>query len=122
MKNYEIIKIKHSEYKCIIFSQSYQTPFSYLDKICVELKNYNIFNCKVVFDMLLNMGNTSERFAEATFDGECFIDSTFQYIKIDKKNELRKISIEFLKNNSGILECSILNSVQKKMINKGITI
>ncbi|SQC40077.1 Uncharacterised protein [Clostridium sporogenes] len=97
MENYEIIKIRHSEYECIIFSQSYETPFSYLDKICDELKNYNLFNCKVVFDMLLNIGNTSERFAEARFDGECFIDSTFQYIKVDKKNELRKIATDFFK-------------------------
>lgn len=122
MKNYEIIKIEHSEYECIIFSESYETPFSYLEKICDELKSYNIFNGKVIFDMLLNMGNTSERFAEIIFNGECFVDSTFKYIKIDKKNQLRKISADFLRVNSNILECSILNSVQKKMINKGIAI
>lgn len=122
MENYEVLKIEHSEYAYMVFSESYETPFSYLDKICNELKNYNMLKCKVIFDMLLSMGNTSERFVEAIFDGECFIDATFKYKDIDKKNELRKISTEFFGQKSNILEYSILNSVQKKMINKGIVI
>lgn len=122
MKNYEVVKIEHSEYAYMIFSESYETPFLYLDKISNDMKNYNMLKCKVIFDMLLNMGNTSERFVEAIFDGECFVDTTFKYTDIDKKNELRKISTEFFREKSNILEYSILNSVQKKMINKGIVI
>lgn len=125
MKNYKAFKIRpleYNDYKFIIFSESYETPFSHLDKISRELKKSKTANCKVIFDMLFNMGNTSERFAEAIFDGSQFINSTFKYVKIDKKNQLRKCSVEFFKKKPEILDCSILNSIQKKMINKGIAI
>lgn len=122
MKNYEIVRIEYAEYDVMIFSASYETPFLYLEEINKELKNYNIKNSKVVFDMLLNIGNTSERFAEAVFDGECLVDSTFKFAKVDKKDQLRKISTEFFMKKSVILEYSILSSVQKKLINKGISI
>jgi len=107
MENYKVVKIEHSEYSYMIFSESYETPFSYLDKICDELKNYNMLKCKVIFDMLLNMGNTSERFVETVFDGEYFVDATFKYINIDKKNELRRISTDFFRRKSDALEYSI---------------
>ncbi|MCY6355181.1 type II toxin-antitoxin system RnlB family antitoxin [Clostridium sp. ZS2-4] len=122
MGKYEIIEINHNQYEFIIFSESYETPLLYLDEICDELKNYNVHKCKVIFDMLLNMGNTSERYAEVIFDGGKFINATFQYIKIDRRDKLRKKAIEILKEKPYILEDSILNSVQKKMINKGIVI
>ena len=72
--------------------------------------------------MLLSVGNTSQRYAEAIFDGEKFLKSTIKHLDIDKKNNLRKLSLDFFKSNSSILQSSILNSLQIKMINKGIAI
>lgn len=122
MNEYNILKINNEDYKVIIFSNSYETPLLYLEDISNELKAQNLSNCKVVFDMLLCRGNTTERYTEAIFDGERFVNSSFKYIKVDKKNELRKIALDFFKSNISILENSILTSLQRKMINKGIAI
>ena len=122
MKEYNILKITNADYKVIIFSNSYETPFLYLENISNDLKAENLSNCKVVFDMLLCRGNTAERYTEAIFDGEKFIDSSFKYLKVDKKNELRKIALDFFKSNISLLDCTILTSLQIKMIHKGIAI
>lgn len=122
MNEYNIIKVNNEDYKVIIFSKSYETPLLYLDDISKELKSQNLYNCKILFDMLLCRGNTTERYTEAIFDGEKFIESSFKYIKVDKKNEIRKIAVDFMKSNISILDNSILTSLQIKMINKGIAI
>lgn len=122
MNEYNILKINNEDYKVIIFSNSYETPLLYLEDISNELKAQNLSNCKVVFDMLLCRGNTTERYTEAIFDGEQFVNSSFKYIKVDKKNELRKIALDFFKSDISMLENSILTSLQRKMINKGIAI
>lgn len=122
MNEYNILKINNEDYKVIIFSNSYETPLLYLEDISNELKAQNLSNCKVVFDMLLCRGNTTERYTEAIFDGERFVNSSFKYIKVDKKNELRKIALDFFKSDISMLENSILTSLQRKMINKGIAI
>lgn len=122
MNEYNILKVNNEDYKVIIFSKSYETPLLYLEDISNELKAQNLSSCKVVFDMLLCRGNTSERYTEAIFDGEQFVNSSFKYIKVDKKNELRKIGLDFFKSNISILDNSILTSLQIKMINKGIAI
>lgn len=122
MNKYNILKINNEDYKVIIFSNSYETPLLYLEDISNELKAQNLSNCKVVFDMLLCRGNTTERYTEAIFDGERFVNSSFKYVKVDKKNELRKIALDFFKSDISMLENSILTSLQRKMINKGIAI
>lgn len=122
MKEYNILKINNQDYKVIIFSNSYETPLSYLEDISSELKNQSVPNCKVIFDMLLCRGNTTERYTEAIFNGKEFIKSSFKYVKIDKKNEIRKIAIDFINSNISILNNSILTSLQIKMISKGIII
>lgn len=123
MRDYKIIQTTDEKYSFIVFSESYETPLMYLDKISQELKEYNKADIKVIFDMLLNMGNTPQRFAEATFDGGSFIESTFNYFEVSKKDKLRSIGTEFLRSNIDILnDSSVLNSVQKRMIKKGMVI
>ena len=122
MPEYKILKINDENYKAIVFAQSYETPLLYLNEISSELKKQGIYNCNIIFDMLLNSGNTSQRYIEACFNDGTFLKNTIKHINIDKKNNLRKISSEFFKSNSTILQNSILNSLQIKMINKGIAI
>ena len=62
MNEYNILKVNNEDYKVIIFSKSYETPLLYLEDISNELKAQNLSSCKVVFDMLLCRGNTSERY------------------------------------------------------------
>ena len=122
MNKYSIIKINNKDYKAIIFSNTYESQLFYLEDITKELKNQKINNCKILFDNILTVGNTSERYTEAIFDGEEFINSSFKYVKIDKKSDIRKVSTDYMRSNISILDNSILTSLQIKMIKKGITI
>ncbi|MCK4260789.1 MAG: type II toxin-antitoxin system RnlB family antitoxin [Halanaerobiales bacterium] len=122
MNNYEIKRVNYENFSFIVFSQTYETPFSCLKEISKELLSYNAVKCKIVFDMLLNMGNTSERFVEAYFNGDEFEKTSFKCININKKNQLRRISCNYYKENKEMLEYSILNSAQKKMLSRGISI
>lgn len=122
MNERSIIKINNKDYKAIIFSNTYESQLFYLEDITKELKNQKINNCKILFDKILIVGNTSERYTEAIFDGEKFIDSSFKYVKIDKKSNIRKISTDYMRSNISILNNSILTSLQIKMIKKGIVI
>ena len=122
MNEYSIIKISNEDYKVVIFSNTYESQLFYLEDITKELKNQKINNCKILFDNILIVGNTSERYTEAIFDGEEFINSSFKYIKIDKKSDIRKISTDYMRSNISILNNSILTSLQIKMIKKGVVI
>ena len=122
MKTYDIIRIENEDYKFIVFSTTYESPLAYAEEISKDLSYYNIKEAKVIFDMLLNMGNESDRFTEAYFDGNKFDISSFKSIDVSKKSKLRKISCNYFKTNMELLEYSILNSMQKKMLAHGLTI
>ncbi|UII56249.1 type II toxin-antitoxin system RnlB family antitoxin [Cytobacillus spongiae] len=122
MGNFDIVSINTEEYKCIIFSTSFETPLAHLNEINQKLLNHNLNDCKIVFDMLTHIGNNSDRFVEASYDGNKLNIDTFKHIQISKKHELRKTACNYFKDNLNILDYSILSSFQKKMIEKGIAI
>lgn len=122
MNDYCVLKLENNDYAAMIISKSHETPFIYLEEIVTELKNQNIGNAKVIFDMLLCRGNSSERYTEAIFDGEVFLKSSFQFIKVNKKDILRHLAHDFYNSHIDILDNSILTSLQIKMIKKGIVI
>ena len=82
----------------------------------------NLKNNKVLFDMILCRGNTSDRFIEFKIDSNMLVKSSMSILKIGKKNNIRKLSTNILNSNKEMLENSILTSIQKKMILKGIAI
>lgn len=122
MQVFKIRELSEEDYKFVIISTSYQTPFSQLDEISHELLKTNPGSYKVVFDLLLNMGNASDRFVEAFFDGRELRKNSFKPVKLSKKNSLRKISTEFFSSNQNILNNSVLTSMQKQMLGKGMVI
>ena len=122
MENFDVMSIDLEDYKCIIFSTSFETPLTYLDDINEKLIKCDLDGCKVVFDMLTHIGNNSDRFIEVNFDGKSLDVNTFRHIKISKKHGLRKASSNYFKNHLNILDDSILTSFQKKMLQKGISI
>ena len=122
MKNYEIVEVTFENYNFIIISKTYEPPFTCLTEICQELLELKAKKGKVVFDMLFKMGNTSERFMEAYFNENEFEEESFIFVKLPKKHKIREISRDFYFKNKGVLEYSILNSFQMKMIAKGIAI
>lgn len=123
MKRYDI-KVFNRDNKdiCMIFSTSYLSPLKFVADIENELSHIYNQGIEVVFDFFLSSGNNAERFAKAYFDGRCFVKSSFDYIKIEKNDDLRKLSVQYYKDSKEEVDFAFLNNVQKKMILSGIAI
>lgn len=122
MCQFKIVPLEKELYDAIIFSESYESPLAYLDEVTEEIKKQHMTNVKILFDVLLSMGNTSERFIEAFFDGEAFDLESFQVVEVKKDDTLRQFCTNFFFENSELLEYSILTPIQKELLKKGITI
>lgn len=116
MKTYDVKKINDKWYSYIIFSTSYEDPFDDIEYIEKEL---NTFSGKVLFDLLLSNGLSSNRFVEAQFENGHFDTSSFKVLK-DINDELKSEIAKFYMENQHVLDNSILNRVQKFMIKRGI--
>ncbi|MBO3395849.1 type II toxin-antitoxin system RnlB family antitoxin [Clostridium perfringens] len=122
MKNYEIVSIDNNEYDVIIYSESRISPFKSIKNIEEDLRKMNLKNKKILFDMILCRGNNLDRFIKCDFDGNSILRDTMEVVRLSKKDVLRKISVEYLSKEKDKIENSILTSIQKRMIIKGISI
>lgn len=122
MKDYKIISINYEEYDAIIYSEARRHPLSNIEEIEQDLEKLNLKMSKVLFDMILCRGNTTDRFMECKFDGNSLIKGSMSVKSVGKKDDIRKLSTKYLVENREMVEKSNLTSVQKKMILKGITI
>lgn len=124
MKRYDIKIFNTNENKkqYIVFSTSYISPLKYINEIEQELFNQVNEEVEIIFDLILSSGNSKERYGKAIYNGKQFDRKSFQYISIPKTNELRNFSTQYYEKCSYFVENSILNSIQKKMLCKGICI
>lgn len=121
MKRYEI-SVLDEEKKCVIFSTTYISPLDFIKDIENDLKSIVNYSLEVIFDFLLSSGNSKERFGKINYTGSEFDMKSFQFIKVPQKNDLRNVSVNYYRNKDENLDNSILTSIQKKMIKKGIAI
>jgi hypothetical protein len=122
MKRYDLVEIQSDDYQYFIFSTCAETPFASLNEITTELQEHREAGIKVIFDMLMNLGNSSDRYVEAYFNGTDFEKESFNNVKVNKSSTLREISCFYYRSHPQILNKSILNSMQKNMISKGLAI
>jgi hypothetical protein len=116
MKNYEIHKNKIGDYPFVIFSTSYVSPIENIMDIEQELGFH--FKGKVLFDLLLSNGVSSNRFVEADYDGEKFDYSSFKTLN-QVGLEIKKESSEFYRTHTEFLTNSILPNAHQFLIKKG---
>lgn len=118
MKDIIINKSNNPKIKYVIFSISTDSPLFLLDKI-----NKNIYlenGQSVLFDQLLQTGDSSNRFLSLKFVNGTFDLSSIQHI--DKKQideTLYKFISDFLRNEQRLLHYSILLEEQKNFILSG---
>lgn len=117
MRTFEIRKINDlNAYSSLIFSTCYLNPLDNLCEIEEILKSQG--QGKVLFDLLLSNGNTSNRFIEAVFDGEKFITSSFKIPKcIDKS--IKELSSQYYKDNEQFWNSNIVSNAFKFLLKKG---
>lgn len=117
MKEYEIQKNSNiEEYSFVIFSTSYVSPIERLREIEKELNS--LFEGKVLFDLLLSNGVSSNRYVEAFFNGHNFEYTSFKSLS-NVKIELKKESTNFYRNHSELLKNSVLPNAYQYLIKKG---
>ncbi len=105
------------EYIYLIILCDSHSPYDYIKDIAHDVLKKGSGN--ILIDQLLHVGNTNKRFISFTLhDGELH-DGVIA--AIPKGSPYRKTTCEFLKDNS-VMDSSILTSIQKRMINKGIVI
>jgi hypothetical protein len=104
MRNFEIVK--RGKY-IFIQSTSYNSPINSLEQIATTLRK-NRYEGKVVFDLLLATGNTSNRFLITKFENKKFETSSFRKTQIPVR--IRKEIVIYYKRHSEFLSNSILSA------------
>ena len=120
MKKYNIIKLDNDmEYINLVIMCSANSPFDYIEEIKCDLVKCDAKGI-VIIDQILHVGNTNKRFISMKYENGDF-EINHDFANISKGSSLRKISCNSLKENK-LIDYSILTSIQKRMINKGIAI
>ncbi|MDF2546107.1 MAG: hypothetical protein K0R93_1005 [Anaerosolibacter sp.] len=116
MKAFQIEKVNDTEYSVIVMSTSYINPIDEIEDIEEYLRKN--FKGKVLFDMLLKNGISSNRFIEAIFDGEKFDLQSFRALsKVDDR--IREFAANFYRCHEEFLNNSTLPKAYQFLIKKG---
>lgn len=78
MKNFEISKLKNSEYDYLVIATTYVSPISTLDDVQGEFKH---FTGKLIFDLTLINGTSSNRYISAMIEDGIVNRSSFAIVK-----------------------------------------
>jgi len=116
-----IQKINKNYAKYLVFGISAESPLFLLNEIKgqLSLKQGEI----VLFDQLLQTGNSDNRFLLLTFDGKDFDLSTIKHIDLSiVEDDVKVLVANFLRNNTALLKYSILLAQQKELLLKGGTL
>ena len=119
MKPYRVISIK-TEYKLLVLSVSYVSPFDEIEELEKDLREMN-FKGVVLFDLILCNGVGSDRFIKAYFDGNSFDSNTFEIVS-DIKDDIKMISSNFYKDNSDLIDKGVLSKQHSFLLKKGVVI
>jgi hypothetical protein len=117
--NYFIIKTE-KPYAALIVGITYECPYIYWHKLENDLIKNNITG-KVLIDCLLYSGNNCSRFIEVDFDNT-FNDNSIKNVILDRSDSYRILSSEILSEYPEIVDYSILNNCQIKLILNNVTL
>lgn len=118
MKNFIIKKIDKKYAKYLVFGTTVESPLFQL----IDIKNKIVISDgeSVVFDQLLQTGNTDNRFLTLSFYEGKFDFGTAKNVEADKLDaDVKNFAYDFLRKNVDILKHSILLSEQKDIIQNG---
>lgn len=117
MENFNIFN-QGGNYGIVVVMKTSEPPFDYLSELSTHLKLIK-FQGSVVIDQLLHCGNTNERFIVGYFDGEQFQKNSFSFETVDRRSPIRKYICDFLRDDQEVIDLTILNQSQKRLISKG---
>lgn len=115
-KYYRIDKIDDST--VFVFSTSYHSPTEQFEAIEKDLAKKG-FQGKVLFDLLLTNGNSSQRFFETYFENSMLNKASFKNI-FEQAEKLKTISNKFYTKHFDLIEQSeVLSNATKFLLKNG---
>ena len=115
---YEVIPFDESqEYNYLVVLCDFHSPYDHIQDIAHNLSKNKSGN--ILIDQILHVGNTNKRFVVFKYENGRLQGGRIAFVP--KESPYRKASCDFLKN-SDVMDGSILSSIQKRLINKGVTI
>lgn len=120
MKNVVVEYLKDSSYFALLTTLSSNSPLDLIRDFVVE----DGFKCsgKIVVDSILHSGNNSDRFIEISCENGEINFSSLNFVQIERKSDLRIKANNTLRQYPFIINNSILNNSQKKLLLHGISI
>jgi hypothetical protein len=120
MKNVVVEYLNDSSYFALLTTLSSNSPIDLIRDFVVE----NGFKCssKIIVDIILHSGNNSDRFIEIPCENGEINFSSLNFVQIERKSDLRIKANNTLRQYPYIINNSILNNSQKKLLLHGISI
>lgn len=111
MKHFEIQNTDKDEV-CLVFSLSYINPLDVLWEVEENLREFP--RCtRVIFDLLLSNGNTSNRFFEAYFDGRKLQNVV---VSSNVENSIVNAAVKFYGKCPTLSQNNALTRIQKYVV------
>lgn len=117
IENLKYIDIKDEQYIEFIILLTYESPLKFLKDISEKL-NGDKKHGYILIDTLFQSGKSKDRFIELYWNGKSIEKESIKYI-YNIKDKYIKLTCDFIRKNEKLLNNSILNEVQKKLILKG---
>jgi hypothetical protein len=99
----------------VIFCTTYVNPISYLRSIETELKNRS-FNGKVIFDLLLSNGYTSNRFIQAKVVNHKIDKNSMKVVNSVSDFILEKSREFYIKNKNFVEDSSLIDEEKRRLL------
>ena len=96
-EDYNLFDIEEFENKIIIFSRSHESPTNNIQLVEETLSKLN-YNGEIIFDLLLSVGNSFNRYILATFKNNKINRKSYKILE-DVPMKLRELSRNYYKNN-----------------------
>jgi hypothetical protein len=115
MKNFEISKLKNSEYDYLVIATTYISPISTLDDVQGEFKH---LTGKLIFDLTLINGTNSNRYISAIIEDGIVNRSSFTIVKkVD--SVVQNNSMNFFSNHAEVVENGTIPKALKVLLTEG---
>lgn len=122
MKKIAVEVLSDSIYCALLTTLSCENPLSIV-KENFELTELHTEECqKIIVDCILHAGNDCDRFIELPVSNGKVDYNSFVTVELERHNTLRIKANDTLRKHPDVINNSILNSMQRKLLLKGISI
>lgn len=108
-----------SNFNALLLLANSDAPLTPINEI--EKAISKIGNGRIIIDQILHSGNTGERYICLDIVAGKVNQSSISFYTLPKGDNIRKLSRQILYTNN-LIDYSILSSIQKRMLKKGIPI